>query len=66
MQVNVSFFEIYCGNLYDLLNNRNKLHARADAQERVCITGLVEHQVVSADDIMAIIARGGAVRSTGV
>lgn len=31
----VSFFEIYCGKLFDLLNNRELLHAREDAKQNV-------------------------------
>lgn len=64
--MHASFFEIYCGNLYDLLNNRNRLHAREDAQKRVCIGGLVERRVSTAQEIMELIVQGGAVRSTGI
>ena len=30
LQILVSFYEIYCGKLFDLLNNRNLLQARED------------------------------------
>lgn len=35
LRVRASFFEIYCGKLYDLLNKRSKLDVRADAKENV-------------------------------
>jgi len=28
LTISVSFFEIYCGKLFDLLNNREQLQAR--------------------------------------
>ena len=36
----ISFYEIYCGKLYDLLNEKNILHAREDAKNNVNIVGL--------------------------
>lgn len=36
----ISFYEIYCGKLYDLLNERNILFAREDAKNNVNIVGL--------------------------
>jgi len=41
----VSFYEIYCGKLYDLLNGRSLLAAREDAKQRVNIVGLTELDV---------------------
>lgn len=35
LRVFVSFYEIYCGKLYDLLNKRAKLDAREDAKQNV-------------------------------
>ena len=35
----VSFYEIYCGKLYDLLNERNLLCLREDAKQVLsCLT----------------------------
>jgi kinesin family protein 2/24 len=28
----ISFYEIYCGKLYDLLNNRELVHCREDSR----------------------------------
>lgn len=33
----VSFYEIYCSKLYDLLNSREFLHCREDNKQRVVI-----------------------------
>jgi hypothetical protein len=33
--IEISFYEIYCGKLFDLLNGRNVVMARVDAKERV-------------------------------
>ena len=38
--VSVSFYEIYCGKLFDLLNGREQLQAREDAKQNVNIIGL--------------------------
>ena len=40
MQILISFYEIYCGKLFDLLNNRQLLHAREDRNRKVNIVGL--------------------------
>ena len=50
----VSFYEIYCGKLYDLLNKRAPLHCREDANKRVNIGGLTETDVTSVEEIMSI------------
>ena len=45
--VDIAFYEIYCGKLFDLLNDRNQLHAREDNKQNVNIVGLVEKRVVN-------------------
>ncbi|NXU18424.1 KIF24 protein, partial [Pardalotus punctatus] len=62
----VSFYEIYCGQLYDLLNGRKRLFAREDGKHVVQIAGLREVQVVSVDKLLEVILKGGEERSTGV
>ena len=64
LTVYVSFFEIYGGTLYDLLNDRAKLHAREDAKKVVRIQGLEERLVVSADEFVDVIEYGHTIRST--
>ncbi|KAL5729277.1 Kinesin-like protein KIN-13B [Ranunculus cassubicifolius] len=61
----VSFFEIYGGKLYDLLNERRKLMMREDGKQQVCIVGLQEYKVTSVDPIGELIEKGNATRSTG-
>lgn len=36
----ISYFEIYCGKLYDLLNKRKKLSAMEDKNNKIQIKGL--------------------------
>lgn len=61
----VSFYEIYCGKLYDLLNNRNFLHCREDAKQNVCVVGLTEITVNNVQQIMQIIGSGLQSRTSG-
>ncbi|XP_024980128.1 kinesin-like protein KIN-13B isoform X1 [Cynara cardunculus var. scolymus] len=60
-----SFFEIYGGKLYDLLNDRKKLCMREDGKQQVCIVGLQEYRVSDVETIKEFIERGNATRSTG-
>ncbi|KAK1377589.1 hypothetical protein POM88_024333 [Heracleum sosnowskyi] len=64
-QLYVSFFEIYGGKLFDLLNDRKKLCMREDGKQQVCIVGLQEFRVSDVDIIKELIERGNATRSTG-
>ena len=60
----VSFFEIYLGLLYDLLNNRNKVQALEDKNQKVQIYGLTEQRVLSPDELKSIIDFANTVRTT--
>ncbi|BAT98515.1 hypothetical protein LR48_Vigan406s016400 [Vigna angularis] len=64
-QLFVSFFEIYGGKLFDLLNDRKKLCMREDGKQQVCIVGLQEYQVSDVETIKELIEQGNATRSTG-
>ena len=60
----MSFFEIYGGKLYDLLNDRRKLVARADAKQVVNIVGLQETEVKNVGHLMDALNAGHEARST--
>lgn len=62
----VSFYEIYCNKLHDLLNDRQQLYAREDAKQNVNIVGLKEWAVGSVEDLMKVIDFGLSVRMVGV
>ncbi|XP_065850178.1 kinesin-like protein KIN-13B [Euphorbia lathyris] len=64
-QLFVSFFEIYGGKLFDLLNDRKKLCMREDGKQQVCIVGLQEYRVSDVEVISELIEKGNATRSTG-
>ncbi|KAE8727953.1 Kinesin-13A [Hibiscus syriacus] len=64
-QLFVSFFEIYGGKVFDLLNDRKKLCMREDGKQQVCIVGLQEYKVLDVQTIKELIERGNATRSTG-
>ncbi|XP_054779868.1 kinesin-like protein KIN-13B isoform X1 [Prosopis cineraria] len=64
-QLFVSFFEIYGGKLFDLLNDRKKLCMREDGKQQVCIVGLQEYRVADVETIKELIEKGNSTRSTG-
>jgi kinesin family protein 2/24 len=63
--VTTSFYEIYCGKLHDLLNERALVHAREDAKQQVNIVGLKEKRVDNVQSLMELIELGMASRTTG-
>eukprot|EP00736_Rhodelphis_marinus_P013936 Rmarinus@m.2240 len=65
-QVVVSFYEIYAGKLYDLLNQRKRLSCLEDGKQKVNIVGLVEHEAQHADDVMQFVQHGMNARATGM
>ncbi len=66
LNVYISFYEIYCGKLYDLLNERNQLIAREDGKGNIIINSLNERQVLSLNDLMKLIDSGLKMRTVGV
>lgn len=66
LNVFISFYEIYCGKLYDLLNERNQLIAREDGKGNIIINSLQERQVLSLNDLMKLIDSGLKMRTVGV
>ncbi|XP_076910074.1 kinesin-like protein KIN-13B [Bidens hawaiensis] len=64
-QLFVSFFEIYGGKVFDLLNDRKKLCMREDGKQQVCIVGLQEYNVSNVETIKELIEKGNSTRSTG-
>ena len=61
----MSFFEIYGGKVYDLLNGRRKLVIREDARSQMCVVGLQEFEVDNVDLVEQLIEHGTAARCTG-
>ena len=66
LEIWVSFYEIYCNKLYDLLNNKYSLQAREDGKGNICIVGLIEKQIINLKNLMNIIDFGLKSRTTGV
>ncbi|XP_019956348.2 kinesin-like protein KIF24 isoform X2 [Paralichthys olivaceus] len=64
--VYVSFFEIYCGQLYDLLDHRKRLFAREDGQKVVHIAGLRDVRVDSVSSLLQVISQGTEERTQGM
>ncbi|XP_070116182.1 kinesin-like protein KIF2C isoform X2 [Equus caballus] len=65
LEVYVTFFEIYNGKLFDLLNKKAKLRVLEDGKQQVQVVGLQEHLVNCADDVIKMIDIGGACRTSG-
>jgi hypothetical protein len=64
LAVVISFYEIYCGKLFDLLNNRQPLHARENHKNKTVISGLQEERVRNVMELMNVIEFGLQSRTT--
>lgn len=49
-ECHVGFFEIYQGQLYDLLAGKKRVYARENSRKKVCIVGLTRRKVSSLDE----------------
>lgn len=63
--VTSSFFEIYSGKVFDLLNNKSKLRVLEDGKQQVQVVGLQENLVECVDDVLKLIQHGNSVRTSG-
>ncbi|XP_068427061.1 kinesin-like protein KIF2C [Clinocottus analis] len=61
----VSFFEIYNGKVYDLLNKKTKLRVLEDDRQQVQVVGLEEVYVSKAEEVIKMIQLGSACRTSG-
>uniref|UniRef100_A0A8D0DY32 Kinesin-like protein n=1 Tax=Salvator merianae TaxID=96440 RepID=A0A8D0DY32_SALMN len=65
LEVYVTFFEIYNGKLFDLLNKKAKLRVLEDGKQQVQVVGLQEMQVNCAEDVIRMIEIGSGCRTSG-
>uniref|UniRef100_A0A8C5QVN1 Kinesin-like protein n=1 Tax=Leptobrachium leishanense TaxID=445787 RepID=A0A8C5QVN1_9ANUR len=65
LEVFVTFFEIYNGKVFDLLNTKAKLRVLEDAKQEVQVVGLVEKEVTCPEDVFKMIEVGSACRTSG-
>ncbi|XP_065166429.1 kinesin-like protein Klp10A isoform X3 [Atheta coriaria] len=63
--ISASFFEIYSGKVFDLLNNKAKLRVLEDGRQQVQVVGLTEKVVVSTEEVLKLIQRGNQARTSG-
>ncbi|XP_053335150.1 kinesin-like protein KIF2C isoform X1 [Clarias gariepinus] len=61
----VTFFEIYNGKVFDLLNKKAKLRVLEDENQQVQVVGLQEIPVSSVEDVIKMIEKGSACRTSG-
>ena len=65
LELYISFYEIYCGKLYDLLNERAQVFCREDGKQQVNIVNLTEVQATDAESIMETLQVGMSLRASG-
>lgn len=63
--VSCSFFEIYSGKLFDLLNNKAKLRILEDGKQQVQVIGLSEIAVSNTEGVLKLIKKGSQARTSG-
>lgn len=65
LDVYCTFFEIYCGKVYDLLNNKKKLRVLEDHKNQVQVVDIREQSLNSVDDVLGLIQYGMNIRTSG-
>uniref|UniRef100_A0A8C1QTF7 Kinesin-like protein n=1 Tax=Cyprinus carpio TaxID=7962 RepID=A0A8C1QTF7_CYPCA len=65
LQVYATFFEIYSGKVFDLLNRKAKLRVLEDGKQQVQVVGLQEREVKCTEDVLKLIEMGNSCRTSG-
>jgi len=65
LAVSASFFEIYSGKVFDLLNGKAKLRVLEDGKQQVQLVGLCERPVETVEEVLKLIQHGNSVRTSG-
>uniref|UniRef100_A0A8C7VKW9 Kinesin-like protein n=1 Tax=Oncorhynchus mykiss TaxID=8022 RepID=A0A8C7VKW9_ONCMY len=65
LQVYATFFEIYSGKVFDLLNGKAKLRVLEDGKQQVQVVGLHERDVKCTEDVLKLIEVGNSCRTSG-
>jgi len=65
LEVFCTFFEIYCGKVYDLLNQKKKLRVLEDHKNLVQVVDLREQPLNSVEDVLNLIQYGMNIRTSG-
>ncbi|UJR38447.1 hypothetical protein I4U23_031115 [Adineta vaga] len=65
IEIFVTFYEIYCGKVFDLLNNKKRLRVLEDQKGLVQVCDRKEQQVKSVQDVLNIIQNGMSIRTSG-
>ncbi|XP_077942871.1 kinesin-like protein KIF2A isoform X4 [Gasterosteus aculeatus] len=65
LQVYATFFEIYSGKVFDLLNRKAKLRVLEDGKQQVQVVGLQEKDVKCTEDVLKLIEVGNSCRTSG-
>ncbi|XP_060686294.1 kinesin-like protein KIF2A isoform X3 [Hemiscyllium ocellatum] len=65
LQVFATFFEIYSGKVFDLLNRKAKLRVLEDGKQQVQVVGLSERDVKCTEDVLKLIEAGNSCRTSG-
>ena len=65
LDVFCTFFEIYCGKVYDLLNNKKKLRVLEDHKNQVQVVDIKEQPLNSVEDVLSLIQYGMNIRTSG-
>eukprot|EP00049_Salpingoeca_infusionum_P016236 m.329650 g.329650 ORF g.329650 m.329650 type:complete len:714 (-) comp16039_c0_seq1:128-2269(-) len=63
--VSISFFEIYGGKVFDLLNKQKRLRVLEDGKNQVQVVGLSEKAVETIEEVETLLAIGTRARATG-
>ncbi|XP_046717552.1 kinesin-like protein KIF2A isoform X2 [Silurus meridionalis] len=65
LQIYATFFEIYSGKVFDLLNRKAKLRVLEDGKQQVQVVGLQEREVHCTEDVLKLIEMGNSCRTSG-
>ncbi|XP_006832476.1 PREDICTED: kinesin-like protein KIF2B-like [Chrysochloris asiatica] len=65
LKVYGTFFEIYGGKVYDLLNWKKKLQVLEDGNQQTQVVGLREQEVCCVEDVLNLVELGNSCRTSG-